>query len=119
MCVAKFKLHFNQQNTLPKILQKVLQKIMQSALQKILQSVFQNVSANRVWRELHHFLVKLADHPRPSTLYFIFYAFLFLCIVPGLVAVAELLREAAAALEEQRDAGYERAINRPAPDCPG
>ena len=31
-------------------------------------------------------------------------------------ALAELLREAAAALEEQQDAGYERATNMPAPD---
>ena len=31
-------------------------------------------------------------------------------------SVAELLREAAAALEEQQDAGYERATNMPAPD---
>ncbi|CAL8347519.1 unnamed protein product [Gadus morhua 'NCC'] len=30
--------------------------------------------------------------------------------------VTELLREAAAALEEQQDAGYERATNMPAPD---
>ena len=30
--------------------------------------------------------------------------------------VAELLREAAAALEKQQDAGYERATNMPTPD---
>ena len=33
--------------------------------------------------------------------------------------VAELLREAAAALEEQRDAGSETATNMPAPDHTG